>query len=126
MLSIRQINQQQAKKSLPPYDTPMTIKTIPKIVDDTPGAVIVFDGWQNLPPQNLTPEVALDRAFKRSVSIQHYQIRNRLVYFDKQLKMTMIVKKVLDPVKVIEEQERRDKQSPQVRKTFLSNNQKEN
>lgn len=108
---IRKINQNEARKSQAPYDKPFIRANLPRIIDDTSGAVVVFDGWQNLPPQNLSSEDALNRAFNRCICIQKAQIRNRLTFVaEKLLKRTMIVQTVLSPYKVAEEEERKKRQ----------------
>jgi hypothetical protein len=117
--TIRRMNQTIVKKSQAPYDTPFNANKLPHVVDDTQGAVVVFDGWQNLPPQNLTPEEALDRAFKRSICIQRTQIRNRVVFMHPRLNTQMIVDKVIDPYVEQEKQDRRDRQGLTSRKSFL-------
>lgn len=103
---IRRINQQEAKKSLAPYNKPMHAKG-PRIVDDTEGAVVIFDGWQNLPPQNLDANEALERAFTRAISIQKRQIMNRVTFYHPRLQETMIMTKIVDPFELREAEEKK-------------------
>jgi hypothetical protein len=100
------INQTIAKKSLPPYDKVMHPKG-PKIVDDTPGKVVIFDGWQNLPPQNLDAKTALENAFTRSICIQNAQIRNRVMFYSSGLKQHMRIATVINPFVLRAEEQRK-------------------
>ena len=105
-LKIRHINQRQAKKSMAPYDKPIH-KDGPKIVDDTQGAVIIFDGWQNLPPQNLNANTALEQAFVRSINIQRRQIMNRITFYHPSLQQKMILTDIIDPFELREKEEKK-------------------
>lgn len=117
---IRKMNQTIVKKSQAPYDKPFNPNKIPRVVDDTEGAVVVFDGWQNLPPQNLSPEEALDRAFKRAICIQRTQIMNRVTYHHARLGCTMIVDSIIDPYEEHERNERKERTIS--RKSYDDNN----
>lgn len=116
MPTIRTINQRQAKKSLPPYDKPFNPQKLPHVVDDAPGKVVIFDGWQNLPPQDINPEQGVEQAFTRAISIQRRQIMNRVTYHHERLGCTMIVDAIVDPFKVREDNEKKARQN--ARKSF--------
>lgn len=103
---IRKLNQTVVKKSQAPYNVPFDPQNIPHVVDATPGRVIVFDGWQNLPAQDLDPDEALKRAFTRAITIQRAQIQNRVTFHHERLNTIMIVDSVKDPFKIKAEQDR--------------------
>jgi len=112
---ISSINQKMALKSLAPYNVPISHEG-PSIMGETPDGVVIFDGWQTLPPITMDPEKALDQAFARCICIQRQQIRNRVTYFDKLENRTTLLKYVLDPFKMRAEEE--EKQERLARKSM--------
>lgn len=116
MKNIRQL-QRLARNCEAPYNVPMNPEG-PSVVKDTPGKVVVFDGWVNLPPQDLDPTVALERAFTRCICIQNRQCLKMVRYcntkVDKEAtKINASVNFVIDPFKLREEQEKKEEQARQ-------------
>lgn len=108
-LKLYRINQKDVKHLKSPYDQLMDRKG-PHIAEKRPRSVVIFDGWQNLPPQRgIDPEKALENAFVRAISIQRHQARKGLVYFDKILGREKRLQNsdILDPFKMREEEQKR-------------------
>jgi hypothetical protein len=109
--------QKLARNCEAPYNVPMKPEG-PSIVSETPGKVIIFDGWVNLPPQDLEPTVALERAFTRCICIQNRQ-RTKVVRYcntkvDKDAtEINACVNYTIDPFKLREEREKKAEQARQ-------------
>lgn len=108
-LELIRINQKDVKNLKPPYNQVMDPDG-PKIVEQTSRSVTIFDGWQILPKQKLDPEIALDNAKIRAMSIQRHQARKGLVYFNavlgryRRLQNSDILD-LLKPSNILEEEE---------------------